>query len=419
MCRRTAAGTDRDTLPTMAEPISFDPIRAPVEAPYELRGLTPVTLEAWDSHVIVDVVHDGARIPPTLTPLFDEQGTVRSDVSDAFVRERDWGAAAVAERLAFHLGLRGYYCNQAARVVCDYNRFRGRSVPEAGHLGRRALIPPATHLLSGAMGEHALQTCFDPVTDALFGRVSEAFGDGRVPDSRLLRVTVHTYDDRAGEGHRRPKTSLIFTPYEYHEASRLPVDIYPPVFPDRLAEFTADRALAYRMALMLEKNYLPVAVNSPYFLPLGGAEMRLQVWCYLQHLKRLANLLEPDTARRIEPLWPIIEDVDRPWGGRELDADAMDLMDGLTAFIERNRYEAVERYRYSAFRPSAIEVEVRKDIVYRGAWQTLGDGDEAFVPEEGGLQTDEVDRVASVMAAGIRKYLTEDQPEKRAGALQQ
>ena len=401
----------------MDEPLPFHPARLAIDAPYELRGARADNLEAWDRHVIVDVVHDGVRIPPTIEPFFDGDQAVRSEVHDTFVRERDWGAAAVAERLAHHLGLRGYYCIQAARVVCDYNRFRGRSVPEAGHLGRRALFGPGNQLLSGDLGEHALQTCFDPVTQALFRRASEAIGNGTVPDSRMLRVTVHTYDDRAGEGHRRPKTSIIFTPYEYHEASRLPAGVYVPIFPDRLAEFTADRALAYRMALMLEKNYLPVAVNSPYFLPLGGAEMRLQVWCYMQHLKRLTQTLGSDgEAQRFEPLWPVVEDVDRPWGSREIDPRALMLLDELEAFIERHRYEAVERYRYSAYRPCAIEVEVRKDIVYRGGWKILSDGFEAFVPDESGLRQDEVDRVASVMAAGIRKYLIEDQPEKRAGA---
>ena len=266
--------------------VSFDPVHAPIEDAYELRGLRPDVLEAWDRHVLVDVIHDGARIPPSVAPYFDGNGGLRQDVHDAFVRERDWGAAAVAERLAYHLGLRGYYSKQAARVVCDFNRFRGRTAPDAGHLGRRALFPPGSELLPERVGEQALKECFDPVTSALFGRIGEAIEDTPFQDSRLLRLTVHTYDDRVGEGHRRPKASLIFTPFEYHEWFRLPTNVYPPVFPDRLAEFTADRALAYRMALMLEKNYLPVAVNSQYFLPLGGAEMRLQVWCYMQHLMR-------------------------------------------------------------------------------------------------------------------------------------
>ena len=231
---------------------------------------------------------------------------------------------------------------------------------------------------------------------------------------------MHTYDDRAGEGHRRPKASLIFTPFEYHEFFRLPSDVYVPVFSDRLAEFTADRALAYRIALMLEKAYLPVAVNSPYFLPLGGSEMRFQVWCYMQHLRQLVDRFGADAEiERFAPLWPIINDVDRPWVSRDIDADTNQLVDELAAFMEQNRYEAMNRYRYSAYRPNAIEVEVRKDIIYRGEWQTLEDGSQAFVPEEGGLQEDEVDRVASVIAAGVRKYLTDDQPQKRAGANQQ
>ncbi len=401
----------------MSDSLPYEPVQAPVEDAYALCGVRPEFVAPWDKHVIVDVIHDGVRIPPSIDAFIDENGELREEVHAAFLRERDWGAAALAERLAYHLGCRGYYRNEAARVVCDYNRFRGRSVPEAGHIGRKALFPPASEMLSEAEGEQALATCYDPVTKALFERATEAFDGESVAESRLLRVTAHTYDDRVGEGYRRPKASLIFTPFEYHEASRLPAGVYAPLFPERLAEFTADRALAYRIALNLEKNYLPVAVNSPYFLPLGGAEMRLQVWCYMQHLQHLVERIGSDTeVERLAPLWPVLMAVDEPWGARELDADMQALFDELTAFVERHRYEAVERYRYSAYRPNAIEVELRKDRIWEGSWQTLADGREAYVPEPGGLNEDEIDRVASIIAHGIRKYLTEDQPQKRAGA---
>ncbi len=396
------------------------PVHAPIEVPYALCGERPDKLEEWDRHVIVDVIHDGAHIPPTLEPLLGSNGTLDPRVSAAYMRERDWGAAAVADRLAFHLGLRGYQSQQSARVLCDYNRFRGHTQPGSGHLGRRALFPPTSELLSHAASEQVLVECYDGVTRGLFDRASEAFEGTPVRDSRLLRLAVHTYDDRAGEGHRRPKTSLIFTPFEYHEFARLPTNVYAPVFPDRLAEFTADRTLAYRVALLLEKNYLPVAVNSPYFLPLGGAEMRLQVWCYMQHLREQVGILGNDQEiARFEPLWPALNSVDEPWGGRTIEPETTALLHDLTKFIERNRFEMVERYRYSAYRPNAMEVEVRKDIVWKGSWQRLDDGFDAFVPEPGGIRLDEVDRVASVMAEGIRTYLTQDQPEKRRKAHQQ
>ncbi|MDA1193708.1 MAG: hypothetical protein O2894_00835 [Planctomycetota bacterium] len=401
----------------MADVLPYEPVLASLDAPYELRGEPARTLEPWDRHVIVDVVHDGVRVPPELTPLLDEAGALRPDVRAAFIRERDWGAAAVAERLAFHLGLRGYQHVQAARVVSDYNRFRGWSVPESGHLGRRALFPPASELLSSEQGEHALARCFDPVSAAIHARCEEAFRGVGVRDARLTRVTVHTYDDRVGSGQRRPKASLIFTPFEYHEFARLPANIYPPVFPDRLAEFTADRALAYRIALMLEKNYLPVAINSPYFLPLGGAEMRLQVWCFLRHLQDLVRAQGGDAEiQQFEPLWPQLLDVRTPWVGRNLGSDVEARVQALEAWVEANRFEAVQRYRYSAYRPNAIEVEVRKDVIWAGGWEVLADGREAFVPEPGGLREDSVERIASIMASGIREYLVKDQPQKRAGA---
>jgi hypothetical protein len=391
-----------------------------VAVPYALCGERPETLEEWDRHVLVDVIHDGAHIPPLLEHLLGSNGALDPRVHAAYLRERDWGAAAVAERLAFHLGLRGYQSKQSARVLCDYNRFRGRTQPGSGHLGRRALFPPVSDLLPLDAQEQILADCYDATSKGLFDRAREAFEGTLIRDSRLLRVTVHTYDDRAGEGNRRPKTSLIFTPFEYHEFARLPTNVYAPVFPDRLAEFTADRTLAYRMALLLEKNYLPVAVNSPYFLPLGGAEMRLQVWCYMKHLREQVGILGTDTEiERLAPLWPVLESVDEPWGARVIEPDHLALLHELTQFIERNRFETVERYRYSAYRPNAIEVEVRKDVIWAGSWQRLEDGFDAFVPDEDGIRLDEVDRVASVMAEGIRTYLTQDQPEKRRKARRQ
>lgn len=404
----------------MTSASSHDLEPGPIDDPYALVGTPQAQVAPWDAHVVVDVVHDGTRLPTEFEAFFEDDGSVRPIVRDAYVRERDWGASAVADRLAYHLGLRGFHNVQAARVACDYNRFRGWSVPEAGHLGRRALFPPASELLSPRVGEQVLKTCFDPVSKALYARCEEAFADQLVKDSRLTRITVHTYDERAGEGHRRPKASLIFTPFEYHEFARLPASVYPPVFPDRLAEFTADRALAYRIALGLEKNYVPVAVNSPYFLPLGGAEMRLQVYCYIRHLQQLVERTAKDAdAARFEPLWPYLLDIDHPWVGRDIHDDLYAALDDLCAWVKTHHFEAVERYRYSAFRPNAIEVEIRKDLAYEGSWQTLADGREAFVPEEGGLRMDQIDRIAAIMAAGVREYLTHDQPEKRAGALSQ
>lgn len=392
----------------------YEPVCGPVEAGYVLAGTRPKRLAEWDRHVIVDVVHDGVVVPPELTSLLEADGTLRPTLRDAFIRERDWGAAAVAERLAHHLGLRGYHHAAGARLVADYNRFRGWTDPQAGHLGRSALFPPASERMTPEEGELALRTCFDPITAGIRARAREAFAEGGVSASRLLRITVHTYDDRAGAGHRRPKTSLIFTPFEYHATARIPVNVYPPVFPDRLAEFTADRALAYRMALVLEKHYLPVAVNSPYFLPLGGAEMRFQVWCFLMHLEEQVCALDgADAMEQFQDVWPLLLEVDRPWATQRLDADQEQQLEQLMAFIEKHHEQVVQAYRYSAFRPSAVEVEVRKDIIWPGSWQVLGDGREAYVPDPGALDTDEVDRVAAVMADGIHAYLTIDQPEKR------
>ena len=94
-------------------------------------------------------------------------------------------------------------------------------------------------------------------------------------------------------------------------------------------------------------------------------------------------------------------------------------LQALCAWVDTHHFEAVERYRYSAFRPNAIEVEIRKDLAYEGSWQTLDDGREAFVPRSDGLRMEEIDRIAGIMASGIREYLTNDQPEKRRGALSQ
>ena len=77
----------------------FDLDLGPIDAPYALHGAHDGRVAAWDQHVIVDVVHDGTRLPTELGAFFDDDGSVRSVVRDAHVRERDWGASAVAERL--------------------------------------------------------------------------------------------------------------------------------------------------------------------------------------------------------------------------------------------------------------------------------------------------------------------------------
>ena len=70
----------------------------PIDDPYRLEGTPQERVAPWDRHVVVDVVHDGTRLPTEFSAFFEEDGSVRPAIRDAFVRERDWGASAVADR---------------------------------------------------------------------------------------------------------------------------------------------------------------------------------------------------------------------------------------------------------------------------------------------------------------------------------
>ena len=56
--------------------------------------------EAWRDQITVDVIHDGAVLPPAYLVDARGRGLRERTWYRSFVHERDWGASLVAQRLA-------------------------------------------------------------------------------------------------------------------------------------------------------------------------------------------------------------------------------------------------------------------------------------------------------------------------------
>ncbi len=362
--------------------------------------------------IVLDTLHDGDRIPsrvlesPGVQRLLDD-GTLWRH----FVAERDWGASLVAGYLAEALGIGGYHQVTLARVVMDYNRFPGSSPPGAAPQDRLALIDPLASCLSQQEKRWVLAEYYDAISDAV----------DRAVANRSLKVAIHTYDVHNKSRTERPPISIATRSESYQRNSRLPFGRFDPMFPDRLAESTADRVLRDRLALTLQRAGLHVEHNYPYCLPDGSLEVRYQPWMFFKHMRakmerQLPGLTDDPAYVRV---WEMLLNTNL----RRTDADA------LFGFLHRFRtppagmaaefaaaevaYQQirefvldtpgqVERYIRSATRPSAIGIEVRKDLV----WEF--DGDEPVGP-----RSEEARWIARQIAEGIITYLEHDEPARR------
>ena len=77
----------------------------------------------------------------------------------------------------------------------------------------------------------------------------------------------------------------------------MPADIFDPIYPDVLADYTVDRVLVSRLSLNLEKEHIAVGNNYPYLLPEGAMEVRHQVWRFFDWLHKKFTLDFPDTRQ--------------------------------------------------------------------------------------------------------------------------
>jgi hypothetical protein len=373
--------------------------------------------EALRDQVTVDVIHDGDSIPEEYLVGRDGRPLGRDALDAAFVRERDWGANLVAERLAARLGLPGFTTVQTARVLLDFGRFPGVSRTGAPHLRRAAINEPFHEALSFGQQRRLLEEHYDEISRAM----------DRTIRGKLLKIAVHTYDRHNPSGTERPQVSVVSRALGYQLDGELPYGVFDPLYPDILAEFTVDRVLPSRISLVLERAGVPVAHNYPYLLPEGSVEVRHQVWCFFDWLQARYEAEHPEVED--DPAWQMVWGMLKDTNLRSGEAGM------LRAFIHRFRrppvadlelYQAAEHayrqleralaadggslvaeYRHSPDRAMSFGVEVRKDML----WRFDAEGRPVEPSPEAGLY------IADKLADAIVAYLLDDRCETGARAM--
>jgi len=366
---------------------------------------------ALRDRIVVDTVHDGNFIPPELlqssriTRLQDDKSLWQH-----YVSERDWGANLVAEKLASYLGLDHYFRVNLARVVMDFNRFPGSSLPGSSSLERLAINPPFSDMLSHDEKYRILRHYYDEISVEMEKAISNS----------LIKVSIHTYDEHNLSQTQRPEVSLISRSLSYQQFSFLPFGRFDPLFPDILAESTTTRIFRDRIALHLEKDGIMVEHNYPYCLPDGSLEIRALVWFFFQHLKACFEQENPETKNqaaydltwhmllntnlreaRAEALYGYLHRFRQPpEEDEEFFAQARDAYESIQAFLD-NHETLVDDFRTSPERPSAISIEIRKDLI----WEIE---DETPVR----MVEDRADQIAEKLAEAIKIYLTEDRLQR-------
>lgn len=375
-----------------------------IRVPQNPQGLCP---PEYRERLLVHTVHDGATIPDYVLDAEGVQQLEREGTLwQLYVRERDWGANMVAEELAHALGLEGYWRVNIARVVLDFNRFPGESPPDDEALDRMAILYPFSRLLDHQRKRRLLEHCYDAISE----RMEQALA------GKLISLAIHTYDRHNPTETQRPAISLLTRALSYQQGSRLPYNTFDPLFPDVLAESSANRVLRDRIALTVEKAGLDVEHNYPYCLPDGSLEVRSQPWLFFREVRRQLIRERPAVERdpaftRVfemllntnlrladaEALAGYLRRFRRAPAGREAEFEAAArAYDELRAFLAA-RPSFVEDYRRSTDRTSALGVEVRKDLV----WEL-----ERGQPVN--ARPAQARTIAQTLALGIAEYLQRD-----------
>ncbi|NUN12445.1 MAG: toll/interleukin-1 receptor domain-containing protein [Myxococcales bacterium] len=396
--------------------------------------------ESYKDRIVIDTIHGGDFIPAqiyrSLAQRLSDQ-MLFEHVNKGYAREKDWGCNYIAAGLVRALNLPGFYRVNIARVLLDFGRFPGITRANADYLSRFAINYPFSHYLSHAEKKKVLEDYYDRISETYEKAVRRA----------VLKLAVHTYDkynptDMPGEkGTLRPESSIIYSTMAYHTTKRMPVGLFDPYYPDEFGEFTADRKLAARISLDLERGGIAVGHNHPYALPEGSVEVRAQVWFFFSYLRKRFEEMNPDS--RVSPayewVWRMLLDTNlrsaesemlrsylhmfrRPpsdWaaGVFGLSAGFPEQLEGtlerareayekIGDFLYGNRDQIIGDYRSSNRRPSSLGIEFRKDHIwtYRGDEPVTLDGPDV-------LHMAQLQHVVGVTAQSILTYLNEDRPE--------
>ena len=387
-------------------------------SPFEKVGVapdegTPGCPQPFRHRVMVDAIHDGAHIPTRFLCPDDEGPLCREAIEKHFVRERDWGAELVAACLASALHLDGYYRVNTARALMDFGRFPGITPKSADFMERFAINYPFSERLAHAQKQAVLEDHYDQVSIGMDAAIR----------GTLLKVGVHTYDPKNHADTMRPPVSIVTRSHSHSKGSMLPLGAFDPVFPHQLAEFTCDRLLRSRIGLELEESGIRVAGNYPYALPEGSVEVRAQVWFFFEYLRERYDARHPapengGSGRSPRQLvWDMLLDTNlrntysealrgylhmfrRPPKAAHAEFEQVRAeYEQLLAFVDAERDGLIADYRSSPERPSALLLEIRKDLV-------------ADLSREGqppcGLHFEDAQLIARTVAAGIRQWFIID-----------
>ncbi len=363
--------------------------------------------------LMIDVIHDGSVIPEEF--LIDSHGKpVHHDQFwHHYQLERDWGASMVAKELARLLGVDGFLEVQIARVLIDFGRFPGITPKDADYVSRHAINYPFSDILDYEQKRRVLEHYYDAISEHFNALVSR----------RQVKIAIHTYDTYNSSGTRRPPMSILTRCVGYQIKSEMPFGVFDPLYPDILGEFTCDRILRDRISISLEMAGIHTEHNYPYLLPDGSVEVRSQVWNFFRMARAAFEEEQPDTVEdpAFERVWKMLLDTNLRSSASEMLRSYIHAyrrvplareQDFITArcayericeFVRRDNNRFTERYRVSRMRPSALGIEIRKDLVYHfdGAGQPVAPN------------PDEAHRLAGILARAIHTYFTEDCPRAR------
>lgn len=394
-----------DTVPF--ETVEVEPDPAGLPCPEHLRD-----------RVTIDVIHDGCHVPGRFYEDSLKNGTSAEEIEKQYILERDWGAELVAQHLASALHLPSYHRINIARVLLDFGRFPGSTPPGADFLNRLAINLPFSEHLSYEHKREVLERYYDPISEDMERAIS----------GKLIKIAIHTYDVRNPTRTQRPPVSIITRSRALQEDFQLPVGLFDPLYPDELAQYTADRILRSRIALTLEEAGVHVEDNFPYPLPEGSVEVRSQIWFFFRHLRAVYEAAHPrqphedeehprdavfqmllDTnlrSSRSEALRSYLHSYRRTSHLMGVDfLAARREYEQLAAFMEREGDRLIRGFRTSPERTSSLAIEVRKDLVV--------DFD-AGRPVR--LRPEDARFIAVTLASGIRTYLTYDRDLRQGAA---
>ncbi|GAB4569391.1 MAG: hypothetical protein Tsb0020_23510 [Haliangiales bacterium] len=388
------------------EPVSFVPAVRSDDSPYALP-------DDAKQRLVIDVIHDGEVIPEEL--LFDADGVrIPEEVFlGEYERERDWGAALLAQSLVELLGLDGFWNVEIARVVMDFGRFPGITAKDADYQSRHAINYPFSEVLDHSQKRRILEHYYDAVSACFNEFVASA----------QVSLAIHTYDTFNQSGTRRPPASVLTRCVGYQVKSEMPFGVFDPLYPDILGQFTSDRILRDRVSLTLERAGIHTEHNYPYLLPDGSVEVRSQVWSFFHITRREFEAEHPDT--RSDPafsmVWRMLLDTNLRSSDSELlrgylhafrrvprameteYAAARRAYEEICEFVRRDDHRFVEKYRLLPDRPSALAIEVRKDLLFE--FDASG---RPVAPKPEAARD-----IASVIAHALHIYFTEDCPDER------